>query len=69
MSRKVPVKISKELVEEIQRRVNESGGDFKTVEEYIEFVLTEILKEDEPEQAYLPARELIVRFQGRCSSI
>jgi len=52
MSRKVPMNISKELVDEIQRRVEESGGEFKTVEEYIEFVLTELLREDEPEQAY-----------------
>ena len=49
LSRKVLVNITKELVDEIQRRVNDSGGEFKTVEEYIEFVLTEILKEDEPE--------------------
>ena len=52
MSRKVPVNISKELLDEIQRRVDESGGEFKTVEEYIEFILTEILREDEPEQVY-----------------
>jgi len=47
------VNISKELVDEIQRRVDESGGEFKTVEEHVEFVLTELLK-DEPEQAYTP---------------
>ena len=52
LSRKVPVNISKELLDEIQRRVDESGGEFKTVEEYIEFILTEILREDEPEQVY-----------------
>ncbi len=57
MSRKIPVNISKELVDEIQRRVDESRGEFKTVEEYIEFVLTEILKEDEPEQSYTSEEE------------
>ena len=51
MSRKVPVNISKELVDEIQRRVDESGGEIKTIEEYIEFVLAETLRED-PEQVY-----------------
>jgi len=56
LSRKVPVNISKELVDEIQRRVDESRGEFETVEEYIEFVLTEILRED-PEQAYTPEEE------------
>ena len=57
LSRKVQVHISKEIVDEIQRYVDESEGEFKTVEEYIEFVLTEILREDEPEQAYTPDEE------------
>jgi len=47
---KVAVEISKELVDEIQRRVDESVGEFSNVEEFIEFVLAEVLKEDEPEQ-------------------
>ena len=51
MSRKVPVNISKELVDAIQRLVDESRGEFKTIEEYIEVVLTELLREDKPEQA------------------
>jgi len=54
---KVPVNISRELVDEIQRRVDESRGEFQTVEEYIEFVITEILREDEPGQAYTPEEE------------
>ena len=57
LTRKVPINISKNLVDEIQRRVDESVGEFKTVEEYIEFVLTEVLKEDEPEQVYTPEEE------------
>ena len=57
MSRKVPVNLSKELIDEIQRRIDESGGEFQTVEEFIEFVLTEVLREDEPEQAYTPEEE------------
>ena len=57
LSRKVQVNIPKELVDEIQRRVDKSGGEFKTVEEYIEFVLTEVLREEEPEQAYTPEEE------------
>jgi len=48
---------SEELVDEISRRVDQIGGEFKTVEEYVEFVLTEILKEDEQEQAYTPEEE------------
>jgi len=48
---------SEELVDEIQKRVDKSGGEFKTVEEYIEFVLTELLREDEQEQAFTPEEE------------
>jgi len=57
LSRKVPVNITKELIDEIQRRVDESRGEFKTIEEYIEFILTELLKEDEQEQAYTHEEE------------
>jgi len=58
MSEKVDVKLSRKLIEEIQEQVEESGGEFKTVEEYIEFVLTELLKDDE-EQVYTEEEELI----------
>ena len=53
--RKVAVNISKELVDEIQRRVDESRSDLKTVEWYIEFVLIELLKEEK--QPYTPEEE------------
>jgi len=55
-SEKVEVKLSRKLIEEVQRQVDESGGEFKTVEEYIEFVLTELLRDDE-EHAYTPEEE------------
>lgn len=48
--------ISKKLVDEIQRRVDESGGEFQNVEKFIEFVLTELPKEEE-EPAYTPEEE------------
>jgi hypothetical protein len=44
---KVPVYISRRLYEEVKRRVNESEGEFKSVEEFVEYVLTELLKEEE----------------------
>ena len=62
---KVQVSISKELVDEIQRRVNESESEFKTVEEYIEFVLIELLREDEPEQACTPEEEKAIKERLR----
>ena len=48
---------AEELVDEIQRRIEESGGEFETIEEYIEFIITEFLKKDEPEQVYTPEEE------------
>ena len=57
MSNKVSVGISKDLFDEIQRRINESGGEFSNVEAFIEFVLTEVLREDEPENDLSPEEE------------
>jgi Arc/MetJ-type ribon-helix-helix transcriptional regulator len=57
LSGKVPINISREIVDEIQRRVDESGGEFKTIEEYIEFILTEILRENDKEEIYTPEEE------------
>jgi len=45
----VSVNIPKKVYEEVQKRVAESEGEFKTVEEYVEFVLTELIKEEEEE--------------------
>lgn len=49
MSEHVSVSIPKRLYEEIKKKVDESLGEFTSVEEYIEFVLTEVVKEDEEE--------------------
>jgi len=57
MVEKLNVKISKTLINKIQKQVEESQGEFKSVEDYIEFVLTELLKEDELEQVYTPEEE------------
>ena len=57
MSDKVNVKLRKDLVDAIQRQLDESRGEFTSVEEYIEFVLTEVLIEDELKQAYTPEEE------------
>lgn len=54
---KVPVYISRKLYDEVKRRVAESEGEFKSVEEYVEFVLNEVVKEEEPEQVYTPEEE------------
>lgn len=53
---KVSVNISRELYNRLKNKVKLSRGEFKTVEEYIEFILSEVLKE-EPEQVYSPKEE------------
>ena len=42
---KVSVSLSKSLYDKIKEKIEESGGAFKSVEDYIEFVLEELLKE------------------------
>ena len=49
--------ISKELVDEIQRRLDESIGEFNSVEDFIEFALTEVLRKEEQEQPYTHEEE------------
>ncbi len=53
----VTIQIPKRLYDEIKKRVEESLGEFKDVQEYVEFVLSEIVKEEEPEEVYTPEEE------------
>jgi len=53
---KVAVYIPKKLYERIEKAIKESGGEFKNVEEYVAFVLEEVLKEEE-ETAFTPEEE------------
>ena len=54
---KVMIYIPRGLYREIERRVKSSQGEFKSVEEYVELVLREVIKGDEPEQVYTPEEE------------
>ncbi|MHA1606770.1 MAG: CopG family transcriptional regulator [Candidatus Freyarchaeota archaeon] len=54
---KVPVFISKELYDDIQKKVEESQGEFESVEDYVEFVLREVTKEEFEEDVYSPEEE------------
>ena len=54
---KVTIQISKKLFENIKKRVEESSGAFKSVEDFVEFVLREILSEEEEEPVYSPEEE------------
>ena len=53
----VSVKISKGLYGEILKRVRESDGEFKDVEEYVTFVLSEIVKDEGEEHVYTSEEE------------
>ncbi|HID06460.1 MAG TPA: CopG family transcriptional regulator [Armatimonadetes bacterium] len=57
MAEKVAVEISKDLYEKIKKQVEESGGEFKSVEEFVEFVLREVVEEEGSEAVYTPEEE------------
>ncbi len=55
---KVPVNLPRDLYEKVKKRVVESEGAFKSVEEYVEFVLEELLREEEEEETpFTPEEE------------
>ena len=54
---KVAIEIPKHLYEQVKKHVEESGGEFKSVEEFVAFVLEEVLKEEEEEPVYTPEEE------------
>jgi len=56
MTEKVPVEIPKELHDRIKKEYVDSG-EFKSVEEFIKFVLKEVLTEEESESVYTPEEE------------
>jgi len=54
---RVAVYVSKGLYDLVKRRVEESGGEFKSVEDYVGFVLKEVVKEEgDEEQEYTRGR-------------
>ena len=55
--KKVAVYIPKKLYELLEKAVRESGGEFKSVEEYVAFVLEEVLSGEEEETVYTPEEE------------
>ncbi len=56
MEEYVEIKIPKRIYDEIKKRVKESN-EFKSVEEYVTFVLEEILKEEDEEEYELSEEE------------
>jgi hypothetical protein len=62
-SDKVPIYVSKSLYQIIEQRVKDSNGEFRNVEELVEFVLNEVLKEEEtePDQVYTKEDEEAIK--------
>lgn len=56
MTEEVIIRISRELYNKIKNRIELSQGEFKNVEEYVEFVLSEVVKESDRER-YTPEEE------------
>ena len=54
---KISVKISKDLFDMIKKQVKMSGGAFISVEEYIEFILLEVIKEEKKVRALTQEEE------------
>jgi len=54
---KVAIEIPKRLYEQVKKHVEESGGEFKSVEEFVVFVLEEVLREEEAESVFTPEEE------------
>jgi len=56
MSEKVSIEISKDLYEKLKKFVEESE-EFKSVEEFVDFVLREVVEEETTETVYTPEEE------------
>ncbi len=65
---RIAVYLSKEMYEKVRKKVELSRGEFKTVDEYVGFVLQELLKEEsnEDNSAYTSdeEKEIEKRFKA-----
>jgi hypothetical protein len=66
---KIAVNISKELYELVKQRVKESGGEFKDVEDYVEFVLREVVKDEEEDEEQKYSKEDEEQIKQRLKSL
>lgn len=63
---KVPVYISKELYERVKKFIEEQGG-FSSIEEFVEFVLKEVVSEEE--SGYVMTKEEEEKIKDRLRSL
>lgn len=54
---KVPVYLRRELYERVEKEIEKSQGEFENIEEYVEFVLEELLREEDLEHVYSKEEE------------
>lgn len=66
---KVAVYVSRDLYDEVERRVQESGGEFKSVEDYVNFVLREVVKEESEEKEETYTKEEEEEIKKRLKSL
>jgi hypothetical protein len=66
---KIAVNISKELYELVKQRIKESNGEFKDVEDYVEFVLREVVKDEEEDEEQKYSKEDEEKLKQRLKSL
>jgi len=66
---RIAVYVSKDLYDEVKRRVDGSGGEFKSVENYVDFVLREVVKEEEEEEKQSYTKEEEEEIKKRLKSL
>ncbi len=66
---KIQIAIAKDLYEKILERVKLSKDEFKSVEEYVHFVLTEVVKDDEQQQQSAYTKEEEEDIKNRLKSL
>lgn len=66
---KVAVYVSKGLYDLVKRSVEESGGEFENVEDYVEFVLKEVVKEGDEQENQAYTKEDEEKIKRRLKSL
>ena len=54
---KIAIQIPIDLYKAIEQKIKSSRREFKSVDEYLEFILRKIVKEEKVERAYTPEEE------------
>ena len=66
---RVTVSISRDLYFEVERIVSESNGKLKTVDDYVEFVLRKVVKEEKGNEKQRYTKEEEKQIKKRLKSL